>query len=330
MRRTEKKKTGKPFSSSSLIRYLRGEIYAGRWRPGEKLESVRQLAERFGVGRQIVLYALGQLVKQGVLASSARRGYFLADGFQPSRFHRIGYLRNDINPLRSVLDHPLYTAALYFGYQLIPFDNFESDVPAEELLKNAADLDGIILTGRGIADSLLTGFARGNLPYVVLGEYAVSEKHPAAGAISIWRENRKSLLRFLKNRSFRRIAVIAGPHTSYSDRRFAEIYAEFFERNAPGSRAETVFAREDGYPEISRLLTPPAEVPELLFFCGEQCLGYRKFAEEHPGSPRPEVVVNTGWSVALPPGLADLELPGPTPEEYRRIMAELLQKLHCL
>jgi DNA-binding transcriptional regulator YhcF (GntR family) len=327
---TARKKAGKPFSSSSLIRYLRGEIYAGRYRAGEKLESVRQLAGRFGVGRQVVLYALGQLVKQGVLASSARRGYFLAEGFQPSRFHRIGFLQNDINPLRSALDHPLYTAALYFGCQLIPCHNFESDVSAEEALKNIADLDGVILTGRGITDELLAGFSRGKLPYVVLGEYAVSEKYPAAGAIVIRQEDRKSLLRFLKKKHFRRIAVIAGPRTSYSDRRFAEIHAEFLGRNAPDSRVETVYAREDGYPEISRLFAPLAEAPELLFFCGEQCLGYRKFAEEHPGMSRPEVIVNAGWSVALPPELVDLELPGPTPGEYRSLMSEVLQKLHCL
>ena len=324
------KQTEKPFSSSSLIRYLRGEIYAGRYRPGEKLESVRQLADRFEVGRQVVLYALGQLVKQGVLTSSARRGYFLSPAFQPNRFHRIGYLKNDINPLRSALDHALYAAALYFGYQLIPCHNFESDVSAEDLLKNMADIDGIILTGRGITDRFLAAFARGRLPYVVLGEYAISGKHPAAGAVSVWQGNRKSLLRFLKKKSFRRIAVIAGPNTSFSDRRFAEKHAEFLRRNAPESRVEIVYAREDGYPEISCLLSPPADPPELLFFCGEQCLGYRKYAEEHPELPRPEVIVMPGWSISLPPGLADLELPGPTPEEYRGLMEELLKKLHCL
>ncbi|MBQ7207816.1 MAG: GntR family transcriptional regulator [Lentisphaeria bacterium] len=324
------KQTEKPFSSSFLIRYLRGEIYAGRYRPGEKLESVRQLADRFEVGRQVVLYALGQLVKQGILTSSARRGYFLSPAFQPNRFHRIGYLKNDINPLRSALDHALYAAALYFGYQLIPYHNFESDVPAEDLLKNTADIDGIILTGRGITDQLLTAFARGKLPYVVLGEYAVSGKHPATDAFPVWREDRKRLLRFLKNRRCRRIAVIAGPNTSYSDRRFAEKYARILSESVSGAQVKIVYAREDGYPEISRLLSPPGEPPELLFFCGEQCLGYRKYAEEHPELPRPEVIVMPGWSISLPPGLADLELPGPTPEEYRGLMEELLKKLHCL
>ena len=47
-----------------LARTLMQEIHSGKYRGGEKLESIRTLAERYKVGRQVVLSAFELLAKQ--------------------------------------------------------------------------------------------------------------------------------------------------------------------------------------------------------------------------------------------------------------------------
>lgn len=316
------------FSSSLLVSYLRNEINSGNYRPGDKMESVRLLAERLGVGRQIVLYALGQLVKRGLLVSSARRGYYISPDFKPNRFYRIGLLVNDNNPLRSPVHEALYFAALYYGYQLILFHNFESGVPAEKLLQDVHDLDGVIITGRGITDSMLADFAKIRLPYVVLGHYDLSAKHP----VQWFYDNNngwKKLSVFIKKRHIASAALIMGPRSSISDRGVSNGYQRFLNQTNPECQIETVFAKDNGYQECRTLLTASSR-PQLLIFAGEHVAGYRKFAEEHPELPRPTVAITQRWEIATPPELFDLVIPDPTPEEYRDLMQRLLNSLNCL
>lgn len=316
------------FSSSYLVSYLRNEINSGSYHPGDKIESVRLLADRLGVGRQIVLYALGQLVKRGLLVSSARKGYYISPDFKPNRFHRIGLLVNDNNPLRSPLHEALYFAALYYGYQLILFNNFESGVPAEKLLHNVHDLDGVIITGRGITDAMLADFVKTRLPYVVLGHYNISAKHPAQ-----WfhdnNNGRKKLAAFIKKQHITSAALIMGPRCSLSDRDTSDGYLKFLNQTNPECQIETIFAKDNGYQECRILLTAP-NPPQLLIFAGEHVTGYCKFAGEHPELPRPAVAINSHWAIAMPPELFDLVIPEPTPDEYRDLMKRLLDSLNCL
>ena len=272
------------FSGSYLVSYLRNEINSGCYRPGEKMESVRLLASRLGVGRQIVLYALGQLVKRGILVSSARRGYYISPDFRPNRFHRIGLLVNDINPLRSPINEALYFAALYYGYQLILLNNFESGIPAEKLLEDVHDLDGVIVTGRQITDTVLSDIAKSKIPYVVLGHYDISDKHPSEW-INDHGESMKKLAAFITRRHISSAVLIMGPRSSVSERGISNNYQNFIAESNPECKIEIVFAKDDGYQECRTLLTAPAP-PQLLIFAGEHVAGYRKFAEEYPEIPR--------------------------------------------
>ena len=56
------------FSSSGFIRHLQGLIKNGYFPRDKKLPSVRQLAEQFGVGRQIAHF--DQRQPQGILYQS--------------------------------------------------------------------------------------------------------------------------------------------------------------------------------------------------------------------------------------------------------------------
>jgi LacI family transcriptional regulator len=71
------------YSDRPLVRRiqdaLRERIRAGELEPGEKLASMRRLADEFGCSLGIVKQAVNTLVAQGYLRSSPRRGVYVAD-----------------------------------------------------------------------------------------------------------------------------------------------------------------------------------------------------------------------------------------------------------
>ena len=58
---------------------LRADIRAGRLQPGERLPSVRDLAERFGIAPVTLRNALLQLRQQGWIYPQSTRGYFVRE-----------------------------------------------------------------------------------------------------------------------------------------------------------------------------------------------------------------------------------------------------------
>lgn len=65
--------------SSAVIRQIEGLILRGILRPGERLPSERELSERLGVSRPSLREAIASLQKDGLLASKAGAGVFVAD-----------------------------------------------------------------------------------------------------------------------------------------------------------------------------------------------------------------------------------------------------------
>ena len=65
-----------------LYRHIRGEIEAGRLRPGARLPSKRALAAHLKVSVVTVEGAYDQLLAEGYLRSEARRGFFVQAGAQ--------------------------------------------------------------------------------------------------------------------------------------------------------------------------------------------------------------------------------------------------------
>ncbi|CCQ09201.1 Transcriptional regulator, GntR family domain / Aspartate aminotransferase [Pseudoalteromonas luteoviolacea B = ATCC 29581] len=58
---------------------VREHIRIGLYRPGEKLGSARDLAEKFAANRHTVMAALQQLIAEGWLCSVVRQGYFVEE-----------------------------------------------------------------------------------------------------------------------------------------------------------------------------------------------------------------------------------------------------------
>ena len=65
--------------SSAVIRQIEGLILRGILRPGERLPSERELSERLGVSRPSLREAIAALQEDGLLASKAGAGIFVAD-----------------------------------------------------------------------------------------------------------------------------------------------------------------------------------------------------------------------------------------------------------
>jgi len=65
--------------SSSVIIQIEKLILQGILRPGDRLPSERELAERFGVSRPSLREAIASLDKKGLLVSKANSGIFVAD-----------------------------------------------------------------------------------------------------------------------------------------------------------------------------------------------------------------------------------------------------------
>ncbi|MFD8391714.1 GntR family transcriptional regulator [Streptomyces sp. NPDC059680] len=58
---------------------LRREIQAGRYKPGQKLPSVRELSERFSIAAMTVSSALRVLREEGLVSSTHGRGTFVRE-----------------------------------------------------------------------------------------------------------------------------------------------------------------------------------------------------------------------------------------------------------
>jgi GntR family transcriptional regulator len=55
-------------------------ILAGAWRPGERIPSIRELAESIQVNPNTVMRTYGHMEKQGIIRNERGIGFFLADG----------------------------------------------------------------------------------------------------------------------------------------------------------------------------------------------------------------------------------------------------------
>src|SRR5215469_554975 len=63
---------------------LRGEIASGTLAPGDKLPSIRSLAERFGVAPMTAQSAIDMLRSEGLIYTSPGRGTFVRADARPS------------------------------------------------------------------------------------------------------------------------------------------------------------------------------------------------------------------------------------------------------
>ncbi|NLF93892.1 MAG: winged helix-turn-helix transcriptional regulator [Oligosphaeraceae bacterium] len=283
--------------SLQLARYLSSEVMYGRLMPSQKLSSVRQLAEQFGCGRQVVLSALTLLVKQGILCSAARQGYYVNPAVSCGRYYRLGYFLNRVNPVSSGKHlETLYFAARKRGWELVFGSNYEEEFELPEWLERKNDLDGVFVNGV-MDEGLLRTLSMGCLPYVIIGNHDIGAEYiqvrsRIAGLVA------DRLLQTIRKHQLGQLVSVVGPEFVHNEKLIAGAIRQRLRQAGLLSRDFPILhARNDGYAELDHLLRSSS--PQALFFLGEHCLGWQKYRQQHPGPERPLVFLTQRWSAML-------------------------------
>lgn len=285
--------------SVQLARYLLSEVTCGRLEPAQKMPSVRQLAEQFGYGRQVVLSALTLLVKQNILCSAARQGYYINPSLRRGRYYRLGYFLNRINPASSgKQQEALYFAARQRGWELIFGSNFEEDYELLEWLQRKTDLDGVFINGI-VDESILRTLSGSCLPHVIIGNHEIGPEYVQVSS-RVGTKVSAGILKVIRQHDLHQLVSVVGPQFVYNEHVIAQAIRQRLRHAGLSSRDYPVMhASHDGYAEVDRLMRHGA--PQGLFFLGEHCLGWQKYRRQQPAaSERPLVFLTERWSTMLP------------------------------
>lgn len=275
------------------------EIHSGKYRGGEKLESIRTLAERYKVGRQVVLSAFELLAKQDLVYTKARSGVFVKEKERPFHY-RIGFFKNSINPARSDSINLLYQIALRYGFRLICGSNFEGDTTLSDFLRDKPDLDGVIISGV-VHEELLKEVSCGCLPYLVMGNAHISEKHPQI-RLDHTKTIGPKLFQLVQRKKWKNLTIICGPEYVANDYILGDTLKKFFQDSGCSCQVNTIYSRTDSYPELTALMRE--EKPDAIYFAGEHCLGFRKYIKEVWGGKRekdsPYIIISSPrWALSM-------------------------------
>lgn len=288
--------------SQGMARILIHKIHNGEYAPGDRLESIRSLAEHYGVGRQVISSAFSLMSKQNYVYTVHGSGTYVNPRLKVGLYYRLGYFNNQLNPGSGGIT--LYEAHMYAArrhFTLIPGSNYEEDFTLAEWLMRKNDLDGVIITG--IVNEELLKYPRlHKIPYVVVGNYDISADHPQV-IYDVYRDYYDRMLELFREHRWKSFGVIGGSPDMRADREAMNGIRDAA-RDAGMDLAHGSFgtAWEDGYKEVVAALK---RKPEVLIFCGSHWLGLLKYCERHPDFRRPAVVVNKSQALEIPDDFYD-------------------------
>jgi DNA-binding LacI/PurR family transcriptional regulator len=275
-----------------LAKHLIEEIYSGTYMPGQKMASIRKVAEQYGVGRQVVLSAFEFLAKHNYIYTEVGRGSFVNPKLSKGKFYRLGFYVNRMNPASMGLTmHELNLTAQKYGYELILGSSFEAESGLADWLNKEKHLDGVIITG--IVDNvLLNNMLNFALPYVVIGNYDISEMHPQV-TFDIKAKVASELKKILSKLNVKRCAAVVGTSDFRADREVGEGFQLALQKAGLKVIPELICnASSDGYREAV-FLHESTERPDLIYIHGEHARGFQKYYSTHGDQNRPIVVVNS-------------------------------------
>lgn len=164
------------FESEKIAEALRGELKAGRWKAGERLPSVAELRERFGVGEWAVRHALQNLRDDGFITIRQNAGAvatekplllprgriaFVAVGAHGSYFSHMLADRLSLRLAESGWEcSPIFLDAAH--------DGLIDERPLIQMIANGIDFAIGLIWSKQIAAL----FDHAGVPYVVLNGYA--------------------------------------------------------------------------------------------------------------------------------------------------------------
>lgn len=300
----------------AIANHLISEIRNGHYKPGEKLKSVRSIAEQYGVGRQIALSAIQLLARNNLVYTEKGSGTFVRHDLRTDRYNRVGLFINRMNPAYSW--ETLKTAGEMLAkenFSLILGANFEEDFSLSDWLEKKTELDGILLEGL-VDDKLLKSVSAAGIPYVVIGNYDIDSKHPQATA-DIKDFLCSNLAAAIKKSGCSTVGAVLGSSCLRADRESGEGVRDAI-RLAGLKLHENLICQtnEDAYADIVYLLENAAPKPDFIFVHGIYAASLQKYFVNHDPSHRPYVCVSESHKDSVSKDLWDDSIKANISQKY--------------
>ena len=274
--------------SQEIAGRISESIYTGRLLAGEKLGSIRCLASRFGVGRQVILSAIGLLSDDGLVVTKAKTGTYVNPNLDrrlvKDRTKRIGLLNWRINKpspnafsirlLQNVLrTAPHHNSEVFWRAEPAAFD------PVQWVTE--ARLDALLVTGR-VDDSLVRTLNQARVTYLVVGNYEL--KAPANQiSMDLVHDTRIVLGSLLGRHQFRRLGLAVGPPDLAATRQLCQGARLAVSDNKMTWQDELCVCdqNENGFAAMEHLMTAATAPPEAVFLTARAFPGAVQYVFEN-------------------------------------------------
>lgn len=272
-----------PPKSQQVADVIRKQIKSKEIKPGERLEPVRSLAEKFSVGRQVVLSAFDILASEGLVFSHVGRGTFATGkniGVFSDKNYRIGFFVN-----RSRVE-TFYNRNVFFGASekageagvtmfLAPDDD-EFDLV---LWAQRKQLDALLVSGR-VDKDLIKVLKKPGIPFIILGKYYLPSDVNVIETCEV--DILGEVMRLAWDRfKFKSAGAILGA----ADLRISKELAELVKNDMKKCGVECKDGNliysdmEEGYTEAKKLLNKD-DSPEAIFVTGQAFPGVARYLFE--------------------------------------------------
>lgn len=305
-------------------------IKNGSYAKTGKIESIRELSNKYKVGRQVATTAVKYLAKHNYIYSIHGSGTYINQSNIPGLFNRIAYFYAERNlAISSPLMLCLFDLATKNGFELIPGSNFEENYTFKEWFNQRNNFDGVIMNGN-VSNSDLLYLKRHNIPYVVYGNHAISAEHPQVtlDIVTIMYEKFK---RLFAQHQWKKVAFLSGPCNvrSYQEALDGFVKAQK-SSNLEHSKERIICSSSNGVDELTSYFAK--EIPDAIVILCDYWKGFQKYCQLHPEFKRPEVVISKIEQNRAPDDLYDWIIEDDTFEIAQtlaqRTISMLLEKIH--
>ncbi len=274
---------------------LRNSILAGELKPGERLCSIRNLAQTYQVGRQVVLSAFNLLSDENYLVCIQGSGTMVnPDLATDAPVKHFGLYLHDsfLGGFNTDLFESCCCRANQLGHDLV----LASAAHPVDVVQWSRNLDGVLMSGF-VNDELLRALRKVNKPTVVVGNYYLTE--PTARLEVKTEEKLWPLLdAALQRVDNMRIGALIGTRGSRTFLEFMDCIAAWCDRNRQRFYPELILCcdESDGYEGSGKIMSAPPETRcNVLYTTSGTYQGFASYVFDHGIAPAacPVVVVQT-------------------------------------
>jgi DNA-binding transcriptional regulator YhcF (GntR family) len=268
--------------SHQVAEIIRKQIQDGRIKPGQRLESVRSLAEKMSVGRQVVLSAFDVLSREGLLEKHVGKGTFVTEETGGSNDSlRIGFFVNK-SRVEAFCNRNVFLGiaekAGVMGANLLLAPNDDEFNLIEWC--NRKRIGGLLITGRVDAE-LLKILESLNIPYVILGNYYLPANTNVVETVEtqiLCNALEASYNKF----KFKSFGAILGPSDLKVSNSFAASIKMTLSKFPVSLKTGNIIYsdEEKGYSEAVKMFSKP-EPPDAIYVTGEAFAGVARYLFEH-------------------------------------------------